>query len=1097
MIQYPFSLSFPRDLNIHGLVLDFHFLEMYLEPTLVVLHEDQPSCTGRFANVRDSMTLTVFSLNVTQRQFPKIWSAAGLPLNCHRVLAVPAPVGGVIVCCTNALLYLNQTQYSGLALNRSFSPLTLDRLKYPVDMGRNPIEMEWNVQTQVCFLNPHTLLIVRDAGEFLLLHINLGATAQHKLELVSVGTSAVAPACIATYPHDDGNDDDENDENESQPHVFFLGSRSGDSLLIQYQKEESRRKEEVGVHSSLKRKFLEDNEEPMMKEEPMMMEDDEDDVLLYGSISKTVTRSSQELPAEAMKPLSKLKPDSDHKTTTYAFKVLDSLLNVGQITSMGFGKSQDQNEEEPNDDDEDRVVVKKPQQTDVVVCGGEDASGSLSIMVPGLRPTIGTEAELQGCRAMWTVKDIKKDMSVESSGEKKQQQQRKGCSAADDYLVLSLPAQTLILKTSNDDDDSKSPTTTTTTEEEEEEEEEGTKIEVLDDPAGFYTEGMTLAAGNFFNHERIVQVYRGGIRVMHHLECVQELIADEELDVGGLGIIGGEAQDDDENAQSKKIFITLVDILDPFILLCLSDGSIRLVRGDAEDFELLAESYLNTEEEGGCVVTAASLYLDSANVFSNSEKHDHQSHMEEKTVVVDTVKTDRNRDNDFDIKMEQDHDDDDSDDDLLYGNHEKPKDTKSPVAPAPVIKENNPEEFDDVKKSPSSSSSSSSFMMCAVCTLAGTLKIYRITSCDFKLVMEFPYFAYGPRFLQSSYSLHNNKPNLRPEEVLGLYPGSSSFDDESSESKMDQILTQTPPPTIADVLIQTVGPVAGPQVFSRQVIVALLLNGDVLMYTSLSSSSSSSSNASSSGAFVPGAVRFRRSSVGTITRPMMTMTMNQTPNVVSHSNSNSNSNHPVLKSGFRYPMFTRFDNIAGRRGIFFRGLRPAFVLCDRGQVMFVPLNLAQSIHPVRGVHKKKTQRAAAAVVPVLSFAPFHDPKACPFGFVYFHTSGIVRIGQLPSAAEATVMSSPQGQVCVWHKISLGGVTPHSITYLGREGVGAVGEALSSASTYAVIVSRRHVWKKKTSSLAEGEVEPELEDSSNQPSHTYVCGGRHSLPHVGI
>ncbi|KAJ0404451.1 hypothetical protein ATCC90586_001955 [Pythium insidiosum] len=131
----------------------------------------------------------------------------------------------------------------------------------------------------------------------------------------------------------------------------------------------------------------------------------------------------------------------------------------------------------------------------------------------------------------------------------------------------------------------------------------GEDMEPLEASSGFYTSGPTLAAANLFGHHRIVQVFKQGVRVMMEvaeeqnvkqenesdepaegsdtdsgpqvrLVCTQEVSLDGDIESGGM------------NVDSSTVGIVSVDVIDPYILVLLTDGTIRVLMGDDEDMEL-------------------------------------------------------------------------------------------------------------------------------------------------------------------------------------------------------------------------------------------------------------------------------------------------------------------------------------------------------------------------------------------------------------------------------------------------------------------------------------------------------------------------------
>jgi cleavage and polyadenylation specificity factor subunit 1 len=81
------------------------FLSGYAEPTLLLLHEAEPTWAGRLALRRDSCALAAFSISLAARRATRIWADEGLPSECSRCVAVPSPAGGALVLASGWLLY--------------------------------------------------------------------------------------------------------------------------------------------------------------------------------------------------------------------------------------------------------------------------------------------------------------------------------------------------------------------------------------------------------------------------------------------------------------------------------------------------------------------------------------------------------------------------------------------------------------------------------------------------------------------------------------------------------------------------------------------------------------------------------------------------------------------------------------------------------------------------------------------------------------------------------------------------------------------------------------------------------------------------------
>ncbi|XP_048421056.1 cleavage and polyadenylation specificity factor subunit 1-like [Pyrus x bretschneideri] len=75
--------------------------EGYIEPVMVILHEQKLTWAGRVSWKHHTCMISALSISTTLKQRPLIWSALNLPHDSYKLLAVPSPIGGVLVISAN------------------------------------------------------------------------------------------------------------------------------------------------------------------------------------------------------------------------------------------------------------------------------------------------------------------------------------------------------------------------------------------------------------------------------------------------------------------------------------------------------------------------------------------------------------------------------------------------------------------------------------------------------------------------------------------------------------------------------------------------------------------------------------------------------------------------------------------------------------------------------------------------------------------------------------------------------------------------------------------------------------------------------------
>ncbi|XP_037120198.1 cleavage and polyadenylation specificity factor subunit 1 [Syngnathus acus] len=447
-------------------IIDMKFLHGYYEPTLLILFEPNQTWPGRVAVRQDTCSIVAISLNIMQKVHPVIWSLINLPFDCTQVMAVPKPIGGVVVFAVNSLLYLNQSiPPYGVSLNSQ----TVGTTSFPLRV-QEEVKITLDC-SQSDFIAHDKMVISLKGGEIYVLTLITDGMRSVRDFHFDKAAASVLTTCMVTM----------------EPGYLFLGSRLGNSLLLKYtEKLQEAPPDEVQEQQDKEKE--KDKEEPPSKKKRVDSStnwtDEVDEIEVYGSEAQSGTQLA-----------------------TYSFEVCDSILNIGPCANASMG--------EPAFLSEEFQANTEP-DLEVVVCSGFGKNGALSVLQRSIRPQVVTTFELPGCHDMWTVvsgevkeKAVKSEESDDSAEketaedkeegekekeeEKKEEEQKKETPLEDDakkhgFLILSREDSTMILQT-------------------------GQEIMELD-TSGFATQGTTVFAGNIGDNKYIIQVSPMGIRLL-------------------------------------------------------------------------------------------------------------------------------------------------------------------------------------------------------------------------------------------------------------------------------------------------------------------------------------------------------------------------------------------------------------------------------------------------------------------------------------------------------------------------------------------------------------------------------------------------------
>ncbi|XP_074570014.1 cleavage and polyadenylation specificity factor subunit 1 [Curcuma longa] len=427
-----------RDLDMKH-VKDFTFVHGYIEPVLVVLHEKEPTWAGRISWKHHTCMISALSINTSLKQHPMIWSASNIPHDAYKLLAVPSPIGGVLVICANTIHYYSQSISCSLCLN-SFGL----QPESSSEMPKSKIAVELDAANGT-WLSPDVAIFSSKTGDLLLLTLIYDGRVVQRLELLRSKASVLTSGITKIGSS-----------------FFFLASRLGDSLLVQYS----------SGTSSLSSANMKDE-----------IADSEGELHLAKRLRRTPSDALLEVASYEELSLYGTTNTSESAQKFFSFIVRDSFINVSPLRDFSYGLRINA---DPN-----ATGTAKQSNYELMCCSGHGKNGALCVLQQSIRPGLINEVKLPGCKGIWTVYHKGSRGHVADTSKMDDDEYHA-------YLIISLENRTMVLETAD---------------------ELGEVTESVD----YYVQGSTIAAGNLFGRRRVIQIFARGARILDGSYMTQEV----------------------------------------------------------------------------------------------------------------------------------------------------------------------------------------------------------------------------------------------------------------------------------------------------------------------------------------------------------------------------------------------------------------------------------------------------------------------------------------------------------------------------------------------------------------------------------------------
>ncbi|KAJ2110813.1 mRNA cleavage and polyadenylation factor subunit [Coemansia sp. S142-1] len=453
----PYSDSYVVDMRgeagIRG-IRDCVFLAGYLEPTLAILHEPVAMWSGMLDNAVDSLVITVVSLDLVRRSVSTLNTVGRLPYDSRTLVAVPDPIGGVLVVGASSITHVANGTVSCISvLNKAAARGIGIAMVDCIDDSNEALGLVLDPHACACaFVGPKTAALWTQQGFCFLLTMDGDGRLVRRIVAKQVAGSepsaetrapvadtwddvGVVPSCVAELRV--SYDDDSGVSQDSL--LLFVGGTAGRSILLEV--------EDRGSSDAIA------NGDASM----------DIDADLYGESTAMPASKGNGIKQEA----------SDDR---YRFTVYDELLGTGPIVAMEVGaRSQASSGNEEN--------------LELVTCAGNEWRGRLRVQQRQIQPEIVAAFDVPGApvRGVWTVRCV----AEYNIGGVMQAAADSGSlsSLNDRFMVLSRDASTAVFSV-------------------------GDELAEME-RTGFFTKGPTICVAELLACTRVVQVYASGLRVVN------------------------------------------------------------------------------------------------------------------------------------------------------------------------------------------------------------------------------------------------------------------------------------------------------------------------------------------------------------------------------------------------------------------------------------------------------------------------------------------------------------------------------------------------------------------------------------------------------
>jgi cleavage and polyadenylation specificity factor subunit 1 len=397
--QTPYSASFVLSLTTLDPTLThpihLAFLHEYREPTFGIMSSARSLGASLLHERKDTVSYTVFTLDIEQRASTTILSISGLPNDLYEVIPLPLPVGGALLLGTNEFVHVDEAgKTNAVAVNEFAKQISAFGMTDQSDLA---LRLEGCVVQQIG--ESGHVLIVLNSGELAILTFSLEGRSVLGLHVHKVATERgglVLPtgaSCASGLGRG----------------RVFLGSNDTDAVVLGWSKK--------AAQLTRKRSHADMSDDADSSFDEADLDDDDD---IYGNDEPAATQTSRTALSDSSDP------------SSYIFRIHDKLPNYAPTGDITLG--------DPSatfveiSDGVDSVTTAK---LELLYPNGRGSAGGIARLKREIDPKVHVQTKIPNAKALWSLHPRKS--AVKELGKAQESIDQLSVDVEfDEYVVVSL-----------------------------------------------------------------------------------------------------------------------------------------------------------------------------------------------------------------------------------------------------------------------------------------------------------------------------------------------------------------------------------------------------------------------------------------------------------------------------------------------------------------------------------------------------------------------------------------------------------------------------------------------------------------------------------